>query len=336
MPTGHDMAEIQEQLPLVDKPQLPPSLTTDDQAPPSTKTAVAEAKRRFVIPEDDTAQSEPLPKPAQKTADDKASSGEAEPKDKAETSDATQEGSAAEKPQDEPKKEPTPEQAEKRRQERRFERRLEKERRQRAEARAEADLLRKQLAEIEQRSKPQSADGEPKLEDFDYDPDKFSAALREYTHKKTSETFEHKQRQDALHQAEQALLSSWEEQVRKAEDKYEDFESLVGELKPDSALSIAIMESEIGGELAYYLVKHPDVADRITALKSPIAQVRELGRVEAGILQPSASPKTPSKAPPPIETLSPAPTVVTDVPSEQDDFGTWMRKRQKQVYGSRR
>lgn len=225
---------------------------------------------------------------------------------------------------------PTPEQAAKR-EGRRFERKLDKAYRQRAEAQARAELLEKRLAELE---KPKSPEGEPKLEQFDFDPEKYATAKAEYAKSQAAKDFEARQRTQAATETQQRLMAAWEEKVERADDKYDDFEQVVGKLEPNSPFVAAIMEAENGEDIAYYLGKNHKVAERIVRL-SPLSQVREIGKLEAKLLAEPEKPKTPSKAPAPITPLTGTAPLVTGVPSEDEDIGTWIKKRSKQVHGSR-
>jgi hypothetical protein len=67
----------------------------------------------------------------------------------------------------------------------------------------------------------------------------------------------------------------------------------------------AMRESEVGEQIAYHLGKNPAEAARIAAL-SPIASIREIGKLEAKL----------SITPPPAQTLkpsnAPAPPAVVD------------------------
>lgn len=229
---------------------------------------------------------------------------------------------------DTPKEEVTPEQAAKR-EGRRFERRLDKAYKQRAEAQARADLLEKRLAELE---KPKAPEGEPKLEQFDYDPEKYAAAKAEYAKSQATKDFEAKQRADAGKQSQQKLISAWEEKVERGMDKYDDWQDVVGDLQPTNAVLSAIMEAENGEDIAHYLGKNSKEAKRIAELPV-VSQIREIGKLEAKLLSEPVKPKAPSKAPAPITPLTGAASVSSDQPSDQDDMRSWMRKRQKQVHG---
>jgi len=228
----------------------------------------------------------------------------------------------------------TPEQAAKR-EGRRFERRLDKAYRQRAEALARAELLEKRLAEIETRiAAPKAVEGEPKLEQFDYDPEKYAAAKAEFAKTQAQKEFEARQRESQEKQARQKLLADWEEKAERALDKYEDFNDLVGNLEPNNPLITAIMEADNGEDIAYHLAKNPKEAQRLLKL-SPTSQLREIGKLEAKLASKPVELKAPSKAPAPITPLTGQAPVVTDTPSDEDDTATWIRKRTKQVHGRR-
>lgn len=86
--------------------------------------------------------------------------------------------------------------------------------------------------------------------------------------------------------------------------KYDDFDALVVEQKDlqiSREMVIAMAESDDPGEIAYHLGKNKEEAARIAKL-SPIAQAREIGKLEAKL---AAKPRQPSKktteAPDPID-----------------------------------
>lgn len=232
---------------------------------------------------------------------------------------------------DTPKEEvATPEQAAKR-EGRRFERKLDKAYRQRAEAQARAELLEKRLADLE---KPKAPEGEPKLEQFDYDPEKYAAAKADFAKSQAAKDFEAKQKADVGKQAQQRLVSAWEEKAERGIDKYNDWNDIVGDLIPGTALTDAIMDAENGEDVAHYLGRHPKEAERLAKL-SALSQIREIGKLEAKLLSEPEKPKAPSKAPAPITPLTGAASVASDVPSERDTTAEWIRKRSKQVHGKR-
>jgi len=224
----------------------------------------------------------------------------------------------------------TPEQAAKR-EGRRFERKLDKVIKARAEAEAKAEAETKRAAELEQKlaelSKPK-AEGRKTLADFDYDPEKYASYTAEEAKKQAVQEVIQRQQQEAQTQAQRKIKQDWEAKVLKAEDKFEDFEEKVGNLEPVNHLTWAVMDAD--PVVAYHLATHMDEADRLSKLP-PVSAVREIGKLEAKLLSETPKPKAPSKAPAPIKPLTGAATQATEVPTEQDDYKTWLSKRNKQL-----
>jgi hypothetical protein len=224
---------------------------------------------------------------------------------------------------------------EKKRESRRFERRLDKAYRKAAEATARAEFLEKQLNELRAKATPaDSADpAAPKLEHFD-DIEKYAAARAKYEADKAVKDYQTRQQGETQKQAQARLVQEWETKAERGGGKYDDFDEVVGDIKPTAPWSMALMEAENGDEIAYYLGKNIKEAQRIASLP-PVSQIREIGRLEAKLAAEPQKPKTPSRAPAPITPLTGAAPVVSDVPSDQDDTGAWIKKRSKQVHGNR-
>lgn len=221
----------------------------------------------------------------------------------------------------------TPEQAEKRGQ-RRFERRLDKVYREKAAAEAKAEFLEKQIRESAQtRELPQGA---PRMQDFT-DIQEYATAFAKFQSENAIKEHEGKRAREAQAANQRQLAESWDAKTIKADKKYDDFDEVVGEIKPTSPWAIAIMQADNGDDVAYYLGSHLKEAQRIAAL-DPVAQVREIGRLEAKLA--AEPPKTKiSKAPAPINPLSAATGAQSAAPSPNDDIGTWIKKRSAQVHG---
>ena len=233
----------------------------------------------------------------------------------------------AEKPAD------TPEQAAKR-EGRRFEKKLGTAIRRAAEATARAELLERQIEELRQPAAPKDTSA-PKLENFS-DIEEYATAKAEYAKQQTLKELTTKQQTEAQKREVETLTSGWEEKASRADGKYDDFDEVVGDLKPTSPFAVAIMEAENGEDIAYHLGKNPKEAARIAALP-PRAQFREIGKLEAKLLAEPPKPKTPSKAPAPIAPLGGKSGVSNDTPSDSDDIATWMRKenaRMKRMAGA--
>ena len=283
---------------------------------------------KFIIPDDPV-----VVAPSSTPAPEAKPAPSPEVKTDSETTDTGDTATPAD-PEAKPATELTPEQLAAKR-DRRAQNKLEKAYRVRAEAQARADLLEKRLAELEAKTnQPVSTPGEPTLAQFDYDPEKYATAKAEFAKTQAAKDFEANQRAAYQKQAQAKLVEGWEEKVAKAEDKYDDWQEKVGDIQPTAPFVAALMEADNGEDIAYYLGSHPKEAQRIAQL-NPLSQVREIGKLEAKLLSKPVEPKVPSKAPAPITPVSGTAANVLDGPTEQDDYPTWLRKRQKQVHGKR-
>lgn len=182
----------------------------------------------------------------------------------------------------------------------RFERKIGRLHREAAEQRARADLAERQLAEA--RPKPTEDPGAPRLENYK-DIDEYAKAYAKHESEKALKEHTAKQQSETHKQYQARLLEGWEAKASRADGKYEDFDEVVGELKPTSPWAIAVMEAENGEDIAHYLGSNLKEAQRIASLP-PLSQAREIGRLEAKFLAAPPKPKTPSKAPAPVATLT--------------------------------
>ena len=102
------------------------------------------------------------------------------------------------------------------------------------------------------------------------------------------------------------VAANWEKSVEAGRAKHKDFDDIIeSEVPITQTMRDALLESEAGGELAYWLGRNPDEAARIGRL-SPIAQVRELAKQEAKLAaeEPPAKPQPrATKAPEPLATV---------------------------------
>src|SRR3990167_5232736 len=219
---------------------------------------------------------------------------------------------------------------EKQRGSRRFERRLDRAYKRAAEQQARADFLEKELAKHRQSAPPADAEA-PKLENFK-DIEEYATARAKHESEKAVKAHQAQQQSESHKREQTRLTEAWETKTERAGAKYEDFDEVVGDIKPTSPWAMAIMEAENGEDIAHHLGTNLKEANRIAALP-PLSQIREIGRLEAKLAAEPPKPKTPSKAPAPITPVSGAAAVLSDTPSEQDSDEAWIRKRQKQVYG---
>ena len=136
-------------------------------------------------------------------------------------------------------------------------------------------------------------------------------------------------------QQQQRTNSTFAEREEAARDKYEDFEAVVynDDLAITPAMAQVIKTSDVGPEVAYHLGKNPGEARRIAGL-DPLAQAREIGKIEATL---SANPpvRKTTSAPDPITPVrrgasNPA-YDPTDPRSLKMDSDAWIRARNEQM-----
>lgn len=179
------------------------------------------------------------------------------------------------------------------------------------------------LGEVERLSKQQS--------DFSKltDPDEVQAA-------KTANIFRQTQVEDhqsrARHEAMQrqgAVREAWSAMADDMRTKAPDFDQVFNANTPVHQHAVPfIVESEKGGEIAYWLGKNPDVArDLYSKFETAPAQALiELGRIEARLSAPP--PKQVSTAPKPAPTLNGGvnPVVFDAHTASVDDVAAHLRK----------
>ena len=99
------------------------------------------------------------------------------------------------------------------------------------------------------------------------------------------------------------VLESYQEREEAARDKYDDFEQVAynPKLPITTVMAETIQSSDIGPELAYYLGSNPKDAERISRM-SPLAQAKEIGKIEAKLA-----------AEPPVKRTTSAPAPISPV-----------------------
>lgn len=198
--------------------------------------------------------------------------------------------------------------------------------RQKYEAEARAKMLEERVAAMEARqSAPQQQrqtdDGEPTIDKFD-NFDEYVAAKAEYIAGKKIEstlTEREKQQRAAYEAAErQKTADSWNKRIAAATADMPDFEEVLAssDVPMTPPMQQAIMESDIGPKLAYYLANNPDEAEKIAGM-SPIGAIRTLGRIEERLATAKPEVKT-TDAPPPLKPVG-SKAAVTKDPGKMSD-----------------
>ena len=205
--------------------------------------------------------------------------------------------------------------------------------RQKYEAEARTKMLEERLSFLESRqqpSQPRSQDaGEPTIDKYD-NFDQYVAAKAEYIAKRQIESTltEREQRQRAEREATERTktVDSWNKRMAAATAEMPDFEDIVSssDVPMTEPMQQAIMESDIGPKLAYYLASNPDEAAEIGKM-SAIGSIRALGRIEERLANQKIAITTTS-APPPIKPVGTRATVKKD-PGQMSDaeYAKWRK-----------
>lgn len=148
-------------------------------------------------------------------------------------------------------------------------------------------------------------DGRPKLSDFET-PEEWAEALTDWK----LEQRDAKVRQAAVEDETKERQQTYRERLEAAKSKHDDWEEVADEIKANGMnipliVQDAILESDVGPEITYYLAKNRDVTAKLMDM-SPAAAAKEIGRIEARLSPetkdaPKDRPK--SNAPPPIKPL---------------------------------
>lgn len=245
----------------------------------------------------------------------------------AEASDSTPDSTEAETT----KPESPPETDEQKRS--KYQRRIDRKNADIAAARTEARMYRERLEHLEAQARPTQTAGAPTLDQFN-DFESYMSARVAYEAERVVETRLSKvHQQEAARKAEAAqhqVMTSWGDKQAEAKDKYSDFEEVVGESDAPvtQAMSQAIVESDVGADIAYYLAQHPDEAKAIAQL-SPIRQIAAIGRLESKVSAPIV--KKVTNAPAPITPTGSKATVTKDPSAMTDaEFAQWRKKQIEQ------
>ena len=132
--------------------------------------------------------------------------------------------------------------------------------------------------------KPVALGAKPKLEDFDYDADKFESALTDW--------FERKRQADTeankLQQAEQAQKQAWQEKLEgygkaKAELKvrdFEDAEAVAQELFNITQQGVVLQGADNPALVIYALGKNPKKATELAKIEDPVKFAFAVAKLE--------------------------------------------------------
>jgi hypothetical protein len=166
----------------------------------------------------------------------------------------------------------------------------------------ERELLRKRVAELESKVtresievKPEDDKPDPKdkkylNENGEFQWHQFSDDNAAYAAKKAIADDRASQRVDAEKRRQEQEENAFRQRIEAAKQKNNDWMEVVGNstiILPNEALQY-IQQSEYGTDIAYFLAKNPDKAEKIKALH-PIRAIAELGKIETGFEKPAES-----------------------------------------------
>ncbi len=206
-------------------------------------------------------------------------------------------------------------------------------------ARQEALYWRQQAEQLHQKIGPPKADQYPDYEQYlqataQYEAQKVVQAQIQAERQAQYEYAQRQQVEQQRHQAAQKYNQALETKLNDAVKKFPDFIDVVSNpelpgIQGTPAFS-AILESDRGAEVMYYLGKNPATAHRIASLP-PLAQVKEIGRIEAAI----DAGKTVTSTPPPPAKVSSGESAATKDPSRMS-YDEFVAYRRKQIAAQRR
>ncbi len=202
-------------------------------------------------------------------------------------------------------------------------------------AKRENDELRARLKALEASVKPIDVPQEPKRLDFVSD-EAYVDALTDYKVDKRIAEREASQ-QKAKQAAEmQEIDNSYQKTVKVAQKKYDDFSEVVAtatdEIPP--FMVMAIKESDVGGDLTYYLAKFPEETKKILNMR-PVQALKYLTQLEKELSEPDTETQ-PEKAKPAVkkapEPITPVRgTSISEMSGHAKNFAEYKAKRLAQM-----
>lgn len=203
--------------------------------------------------------------------------------------------------------------------------------------RYQRERLEERLHALETKPEPVVPASLPTLEAYGWDEGKYQVALIDYarTQARNEVQSAFKAEREQQMQAERAgAFEKRQQDFIASKPDYAEKVMLNRNLPITASMAEAIRDSDVGPQVAYYLAENMDRATAIAQM-SPMAQAREIGRIEARMEVKTSAPIAVSKAPPPppsIEGSEPTLTVTPDSP-ESDKWSAeeWAKRRNKQL-----
>lgn len=186
-------------------------------------------------------------------------------------------------------------------------------------------------------AKPIEAGAKPLRSQFPTDDD-YIEALSDF---KARQAIANREREEAEAHADAEaaeIAAQWSKRQDSAMKVFPDYAEVIGksELQIPPHVHQAILESDQGPQIAYYLALHPEEAKRVAQMK-PIQAIKRIASLERSLADIEEEPEKPakaevtpslpqkSKAPAPIE---PVKSVPSSAPASASSFEEYKRRRQ--------
>lgn len=158
---------------------------------------------------------------------------------------------------------------------------------------------------------------------------------------KTEQKLDERMQQESARQAQAARAQTFQERAAAYQTQAPDFDEVLSSADVPMARHVgaAILESDVGPQLAYHLARNPQELERLNRMPEAAAN-REIGRLEASLAKPAAAAAAPpvraSSAPKPATPIGSQGRAATLDPSRMsmDEYAA-MRKGQGARWASR-
>jgi hypothetical protein len=194
----------------------------------------------------------------------------------------------------------------------------------------EVETLRKKVTPEAATAAPKGP-AEPKLADYQGDVEKYVAARDAWKQAETDRQGEAERQRETF--------EGYNKKVSEARGTYDDWDEVVSAadaIKIPQSAYLAVVESENGPDVAYYLAQHPEEAQTLVEM-SPIGAVRAISKISDKLLASKATPKVKDKPKPP-EPLATVGSSATrsSIPLDQLSPREYIKVRNKQERENRR
>lgn len=174
------------------------------------------------------------------------------------------------------------------------------------DARREAEYWRKRAEATTPKPEAEAPKTKPTPDKFD-DYNAYVEALADWkADEKVSAKLSERDNATEAKQREESRTTNWQKGVEEAKKHHPDYEAVlsVSDVPIASHVQELLLDAESGPRLAYYLDRHPDVADKLNGL-TPTQAARELGRIEATFSAAPAPNESTEESPAPVKETAP-------------------------------